>query len=386
MHCTPTEELACKLVKIPSVTPADLGCQDLLAAPLQACGFKIIKLPCQDVNNLLALHGEGTPFTLFLGHTDVVPPGERASWRHEPFLGECVEYDGQPVLYGRGSADMKTGDAAMTMALCDFVTARPDHPGTVGLLITSNEEGDARGGTPYALEYLKAQQLIPDYCMIAECSCERVFGDEIKNGRRGDCNATLVIAGKQGHVALPEHCLNAAHEAARFITAMLAHPLDLGDRYFPPSSFQISNMHCGTGADNVVPGSCTLRCNFRYNNQQNYESLQAHTQAVLEAEGIRAELDWQPEGLPFFTPEGAFTRAVQHSVAQVLGITPTFSARGGTSDGRFVAQLGTQVIEFGPVSSTIHQADERVSWEVIEQLKQIYELSLHRLCALPPKI
>ena len=252
MKLTPVQQLARDLVAIKSVTPNDNGCQDLLAAILQKEGFTCTRINEKGTSNLIAVHGSGRPFAMFLCHTDVVPEGDLKSWDHDPYGAEILEIDGEPCLYGRGSADMKGGDAAAVTALINFIKAHPDHKGRVGLLITSNEEGDAVGGVPFCVEYMKEHDLIPDYCLIPEPSSVKTFGDEIKNGRRGDVNVTITVHGVQGHVAVPESCDNAAHHAARLITALIDNPLDAGSKFFPPTSFQVSNCHCGTGADNAV--------------------------------------------------------------------------------------------------------------------------------------
>ncbi|MCR5535991.1 MAG: succinyl-diaminopimelate desuccinylase [Succinivibrio sp.] len=379
MELTDTQKLCQQLVRIPSITPEDRGCQELIKAELQPAGFTCLTLEESGTTNLLALHGRGAPFLLFLGHTDVVPTGDPKTWQHDPFGAEIYEMDGKSCLYGRGSADMKGGDAAMIIALRDYVRAHPRHIGTLGLLVTSNEEGDAKGGVPFVVEYLKDHQLIPDYCIIAEPSCEQHFGDEIKNGRRGDLNATLIIKGVQGHVAQPEFCDNAAHKAALFIRTMLEHPIDEGSEFFPPTSFQVSNLRCGTGADNVVPGECYLRCNWRYNDLQSKESIEAHVVELLRQLKFEYELSFQVEGLPFITKEGRLLEVVASAVEQICGRAPSFGTKGGTSDGRFIAPLGTQTLEFGPLSSSIHQVDEHVALEDLQKLKEIYALSIERL-------
>ncbi len=379
MALSDTVKLTQALVRIPSVTPEDKGCQDLIKDVLKPVGFTCYTLEDSGCTNLLALHGRGAPFILFLGHTDVVPTGDLNGWDHDPFSGDIIELDGEPCLYGRGSADMKGGDAAMVTALRDYVKKNPRHRGTLGLLVTSNEEGDAKGGVPFVVSYMKEHRLIPDYCILAEPSCDDYFGDQIKNGRRGDLNATIVIKGIQGHVAQPEYCDNAAHKAARFVAAMLDNPIDEGAEDFPPTSFQVSNVNCGTGADNVVPGSCRLRCNWRYNDLQSKESIEAHTLKIIRDLGYKADIEWTVEGLPFLTKDGELLKAVSDSVTEVCGKAPTLGTKGGTSDGRFIAPLGTQTIEFGPLSSTIHQANEHVALSSLDKMTEIFTRSLERL-------
>ncbi|MDY6323268.1 MAG: succinyl-diaminopimelate desuccinylase [Succinivibrio sp.] len=379
MELSETQKLAQALVRIRSVTPDDNGCQALLADRLKQSGFTCMTIEDSGTVNLLALHGRGRPFAMFLGHTDVVPEGELSQWAHDPYSGEIVKLDGEDCLFGRGSADMKGGDAAAVTALCAYVASHPRHPGTVGLLVTSNEEGDAKGGVPYVAEYLKAHDLVPDWCLIPEPSSVNVFGDEIKNGRRGDCNVTVTVHGIQGHVAVPESCDNAFHHAARLVCAMLDTPIDQGSDYFPPTSFQVSNVHCGTGADNVVPGSCVMRCNFRYNDLQNYAKLKDHFEGMAKKLGIRCDFKWDHEGLPFLTKEGRLLDVMRECVTRVMGAAPKFTTSGGTSDGRFIAPLGAQCIEFGPVTASIHSANEHVTLRSLDQMKQIYELALGML-------
>ncbi|MBO6259188.1 MAG: succinyl-diaminopimelate desuccinylase [Succinivibrio sp.] len=379
MELSPTQQLAQALVRIPSVTPDDMGCQDLIKDVLKPLGFTCLTLEDSGTTNLLATHGHGSPFILFLGHTDVVPTGDKATWDHDPFCGDIYDYDNEPCLYGRGSADMKGGDAAMIMALRDYVKANPHHHGTLALLVTSNEEGDAAGGVPFVVDYMKAHRLIPEFCIVGEPSCDDYFGDQIKNGRRGDLNATIILKGIQGHVAQPEYCDNAAHKAARFIAAMLDNPIDHGSEFFPPTSFQVSNMKCGTGADNVVPGTCQLRCNWRYNDMQSKESIEKHVEEILKRLKIEHEISWQVDGLPFLTKDGELLNAMSNAITKVLGKAPSLGTKGGTSDGRFIAPLGAQTIEFGPLSSSIHQVNEHVSLKNLDELKQIFEKTIGTL-------
>lgn len=379
MELSNTVALAQKLVRIKSITPDDNGCQEIVKAELLPLGFDLRTVKENGVTNLLAMHGKGAPFLLFLGHTDVVPTGDESDWDHPPFCADIIDYDGKPYLYGRGSSDMKGGDAAMINALKEFVKKNPSHRGTVGLLLTSNEEGDAVGGTPFMVEYLKANNLIPDYCLIGECSCDKEFGDSIKNGRRGDLNATITIRGIQGHAAMEQHAKNAVFEASRFIQAMLENPVDKGTEFFPPTSFQVSNVHAGTGADNVIPGSCTLRCNFRWNDLQTPESVERHVRAIAESLNLDCSMDFRAEGAPFLTKDGKLIEILSETIKEVTSVTPSLGTSGGTSDGRFVRPLGTQTVEFGPVASLIHKVNERVSIEDLDKLSLIFEKTLTQL-------
>lgn len=380
MELSKTVNLAKELVCIKSVTPDDNGCQDLIAKILEPYGFSIRFISSNGTKNLLAFHGTGAPLTLFLGHTDVVPIGDETTWDYPPFSGKIItKDDGKHYLYGRGSSDMKGGDAAMICAMLEYIEQKPDHKGTIGLLLTSNEEGDAVGGTPYVVEFFKKENIIPDYCIIGECSCDEVFGDSIKNGRRGDLNATIVVNGIQGHAALEQHAKNAVFEASRFISAMLDNPIDNGTQFFPPTSFQVSNISAGTGADNVIPGVCTLRCNFRWNDLQTPEKIEKHVREVAKSCGIDCTMDFREEGKPFLTKEGLLIDALKASIIEVTGITPSLGTSGGTSDGRFIRPLGTQTVEFGPVSNLIHKVNEMVCTEDLDSLTRIYVKTLEKL-------
>lgn len=379
MELSNTVKLAQSLVQIESITPNDNGCQEIVAKLLEPLGFKITFLKHNGVTNLLALHGVDAPFTLFLGHTDVVPVGDEKAWAHPPFSGKIVTVEGVDYLYGRGSADMKGGDAAMVQAMMDFVTNNPNHQGTIGILLTSNEEGDAVGGTPYVVDYLKEHKLIPDYCLIGECSCDEFFGDSIKNGRRGDLNATINIKGIQGHAAMEQHAKNAVFEACRFITAMHENPLDHGTDFFPPTSFQVSNIKAGTGADNVIPGSCYLRCNFRWNDLQTPQKIEAHVKKILDSLNIEYTTKFRAEGDPFLTKDGLLIEKLQESIFEQIGVKASLGTSGGTSDGRFIRPLGTQTLEFGPVASTIHKVDEKVGIDELDNLKAIFYKTLQKL-------
>lgn len=380
MELSQTVTLAQNLVRIPSITPNDNGCQKLVQAVLEPLGCKCFTLCDSGTTNLVILHGDGHPFTLFLGHTDVVPIGDIKAWKYDPFCGDIIDFEGETVLYGRGSADMKGGDAAMIMAMHDYIEQNPHHKGTIALLLTSNEEGDAAGATPYVVEhFLKKNKLIPDYCLIGECSCDEVFGDSIKNGRRGDINYTIVVHGVQGHIAQEQYAHNAVHDAATLIEALVNHPIDQGSESFPPTSFQVSNIHAGTGADNVIPGVCTLRCNSRYNDLQTVDTVKAHVLEWIEKLNLKCDVSFQHDGEPFITKDGELIAILKDKIEKIAQIKPELGSSGGTSDGRFIRPLGTQTLEFGPVGKTIHKINERVSIEVLDKLKTIFELCLEDL-------
>ncbi len=373
-------ELTRRLVKIDSLTPDDKGCQKLLRAELDSCGFKSLTLKQSGTDNLLSLHGSGSPFLLFLGHTDVVPPGKESNWIYPPFKAEIApDESGSLCLYGRGSADMKGSDAAMVLALADFVKSNPDHKGTVGVLITSNEEGDGKGGVAFVASYLKERGLIPDFCIVGEPSSGEKFGDTVKNGRRGSMTAVIEVKGEQGHVAYPQNCVNAAHKAAKLITLLSETVWDEGSEFFPPTSFQVTNLNCGTGAENVVPGSCSIMCNWRFNSLHTPENLQRKAEALAQEAGIDCAFDYRVNGLPFITKGGDLLTALTGEIEKVTGIRPALSTSGGTSDGRFIAPLGTQTVEFGPLSATIHKANEHVSVKDLEGLREIFLNTLKEL-------
>lgn len=369
------QKLCIDLVKIPSITPEDLGCQDLIIEKLKAVGFNCLTLKQRGTINLLALHGQGSPFFLFLGHTDVVPPGDMNAWKYPPFSGSVA--DG--MLFSRGSADMKGSDAAMTLALRDFVWDNPNHHGTVGLLLTSNEEGDAVGGTPFVAEYLKAHQLLPDYCLVGEPSSLKIFGDQIKNGRRGSLTAHIEVLGVQGHVAYPQTCDNAAHHAADLMQALYKKKWDQGSESFPPSSFQVTNLNCGTGAENVVPGSCKIMCNWRFSDELNLEKISAMVSEIISNLKIECKIRYVLNGSPFITKKGTLVEAITSSIEECCGLKPQLSTSGGTSDGRFIAPLGAQTVEFGPLSASIHKANECVNLEDLNKLLVIFKNTLSKI-------
>lgn len=364
-----TLELACELIRRPSVTPEDAGCQALIAQRLAEAGCRIERMRFGPVDNLWATHGAGPPLLCLLGHTDVVPPGPRESWRSDPFLPEVR--DGW--LYGRGAADMKGSVAAFVLAIEAFVAAFPDHPGTLALLLTSDEEGDALEGVRKVAERFAAQGRRIDYCLVGEPSSSRTLGDVLRVGRRGSLTGTATVHGVQGHVAFPELADNPIHRALPAFAELAAREWD-AEPYaeFPRTGFQIANFNAGTGAANVVPGRASVQFNLRYGPNWGAARLIAEVEATLARHGVRAEIAWQRSGEPFHSAEGVLRTAVRGAVRDRLGIEPAENCGGGTSDGRFIAPLGAQVVELGPVNASIHQRDERVEVAALEALPGLY--------------
>jgi succinyl-diaminopimelate desuccinylase len=369
-------ELTCDLIRRRSVTPDDAGCLPLIADRLQKLGFRIDNLRYDDVDNLWAVHGQGGPLLMFLGHTDVVPTGPESDWRTPPF--EPTVRDG--YLYGRGAADMKGSVAAMVVALETFVAAHPAHAGRVGLLLTSDEEGVALHGVREVVEHFRATGEAVDWCVVGEPSAKAKLGDLIRVGRRGSLSGTLTVRGVQGHVAYPEKALNPIHAAAPALAELTAQVWDRGNADFPPTSFQISNLNAGTGANNVIPGSLTALFNFRFSTASRAEDLRARVEKTLTDHGLDWHIDWHLSGEPFLTPPGGKVRDVVVSVCRDLcGIEPEQSTGGGTSDGRFIAPLGAEVVELGPVNATIHKVDECVSVADLERLPALYQAICERM-------
>ena len=379
MTVAATLALARQLIARPSVTTDDAGCLDLLAARLRPLGFVIERMdstgPTGPVSNLWARRGTVPPLICLAGHTDVVPPGPREQWHADPF--EPDERDG--LLHGRGAADMKSSLAAFVVAVERFVAARPDHPGSIALLLTSDEEGDATDGTVRVVEALRARGEAIDYCIVGEPTSVDRLGDTIKNGRRGSLSARLVVKGIQGHVAYPDKVRNPIHLAAPALAELAATRWDEGNEYFPPTSFQVSNIHAGTGATNVVPGMLEVLCNFRFSTASSVESLQARVHALLDRHGLEYEIHWTIGGQPFLTPRGSLVAAMEEAIQAVTGRRPELSTSGGTSDGRFIADICPQVVEFGPVNASIHKVDEHVAVADLEPLTGIYQAILERL-------
>ncbi len=372
---SPTLQLAMALIERPSVTPDDAGCQALLAERLEACGFVIEPMRFGEVDNLWATHGSRAPLFVFAGHTDVVPPGPRERWHSDPFHPEIR--DG--LLYGRGAADMKGGVAAMVTAAEAFVQAHPDHPGTLAFLLTSDEEGPALDGTVKVVEALSARGDAIDWCLLAEPSSVARAGDTIKNGRRGSLNGTLTVHGKQGHVAYPHLADNPIHPLMAALDELCRREWDQGNAFFPPTTFQISNIHAGTGATNVIPGSVEVLFNFRFSTEQSEAGLRQAVEALLSRHGLEYRLDWNLSGAPFVTEPGALVDAARAAVHQVTGQAAKLCTGGGTSDGRFIAPTGAQVIELGPSNATIHQVNECVGCDDLDALHAIFVATLERL-------
>jgi succinyl-diaminopimelate desuccinylase len=372
-----TLELARALIARRSVTPEDGGCQELVAARLRPLGFGIEPLVSNGVTNLWARRGTQAPLVCFAGHTDVVPTGPLAQWRSDPFVP--TERDGK--LFGRGAADMKTSIAAFVTAAEAFVAARPDHPGSIALLITSDEEGVATDGTVKVIERLQRRGERIDYCVVGEPTSVERLGDMIKNGRRGSLSGRLVVRGVQGHVAYPERTLNPIHRFAPALAELVAAEWDRGSEDFPPTSWQISNVHAGTGATNVVPGELEVQFNFRFSTANTAEGLKARVNEILTRHGLEYAIDWTLGGEPFLTPRGALVSAMLAAIKEVTGVVGEVSTTGGTSDGRFIRRICPQVVEFGPVNMSIHKLDEHIELAAIEPLREIYARVLEKLLA-----
>jgi succinyl-diaminopimelate desuccinylase len=369
-----TLELAKNLIARRSLTPDDAGCQEILIERLESLGFNIEKMRFGNVDNFYARRGAAKPLVVFAGHTDVVPTGPVEQWHSEPFTPTIR--DGH--LYGRGSADMKTSIAAFVVALEEFLARHPDHNGSIGLLITSDEEGVAVDGTVRVVEALKARGELLDYCIVGEPTSNKKVGDMIKNGRRGSLSGKLTVKGIQGHIAYPHLVKNPIHMVAPAIAEISTTVWDHGNEYFPPTSFQVSNIHGGTGATNVVPGHVEILFNFRYCTASSEQSLRDRVHGILDAHGLEYDLEWE-SGKPYLTPKGNLVEAISAAIEQAYGVTPELSTTGGTSDGRFIADICPQVIEFGPLNATIHKLNECVGVADIDPLKDTYRLTLEKL-------
>ncbi len=372
---SPTLELTKQLISRQSVTPEDDGCQQLMTDRLAKAGFNIQPLPFEDVDNFWAIRGESGPILCFAGHTDVVPSGPESSWQSPPF--EPTVKDG--VLTGRGAADMKGSLAAMVVAVENYVASNPNHPGRIAFLITSDEEGIASNGTVKVVEWLKQQNTIPEYCLVGEPSSSEKCGDTIKNGRRGSLGCKLRVIGKQGHVAYPHLADNPIHNVAPALAELASTEWDSGNDFFPATSFQISNINGGTGATNVIPGELDIVFNFRFSTEVTEQQLRETTEAILNKHQLNYAIDWHLSGQPFLTAEGELVDAAVTAVKQVTGLDTLLSTAGGTSDGRFIAPMGTQVVELGPVNATIHQINECVAVADLDRLTAIYESLLENL-------
>ncbi len=370
-----TIELTKELISRQSVTPEDAGCQELMISKLEALGFKIERLVFEDTTNLWARRGTTGPVFCFAGHTDVVPTGPVEQWTHPPFEPTIS----QGYLYGRGAADMKGSIAAFMTALERFIDHHHDHQGSIALLITSDEEGPFINGTVRVIEHLEARNEKIDWCIVGEPSSTEKVGDIIKNGRRGSLSGKLKVRGIQGHVAYPHLVRNPIHEAAPALAELSATEWDQGNDYFPATSFQISNIHSGTGATNVVPGDVVIDFNFRFSTEVTADELKDRVRIILDKHTQDWDIDWILSGNPFLTEEGSLVSAVQTSIREVTGYETELSTSGGTSDGRFIAPTGAQVVELGPVNATIHKVDERVKAADLDLLSDIYENVLARL-------
>ena len=373
----PALALAKELIARPSVTPDDQGCQQLIAERLAPLGFAVEEMNFGDTKNLWLRRGTSEPLLCFAGHTDVVPPGPAEQWTSPPF--EPAERDGR--LYGRGAADMKSSIAAFVAACEAFVAEHPYHKGSIALLITSDEEGDARDGTVRVVETLKARGETIDYCIVGEPTAVSVLGDTIKNGRRGSLSGHLTVYGKQGHIAYPHLADNPVHRAAAALAELAAEQWDEGNAYFPPTGFQISNIAAGTGATNVIPGELTVKFNFRFSTASNSDGLKRRVHAILDRHRLPYRIDWMLSGQPFLTEAGRLTECAQNAAEKICGIKAALSTTGGTSDGRFIKDIARELIELGPVNATIHQIDEHIAAADIPRLARIYQTMLADLLA-----
>jgi succinyl-diaminopimelate desuccinylase len=370
-----TLDLTRNLLERNSVTPADEGCQDLMAQRLEACGFRVEKLRYGNVDNLWAVRGTASPVLCFAGHTDVVPTGPLHEWKSNPFV--ATVRDG--MLYGRGAADMKSGLAAMITATEAFVAEKPNHKGSIAFLITSDEEGPSVDGTKKVVETLMERKQRIDWCIVGEPSSEVVTGDTIKIGRRGSLSGRLTVHGVQGHIAYPQLAENPMHTFAPALAELVSRVWDHGNEHFQPTSFQVSNLNVGTGAPNVIPGELKARFNLRYSPVQKLDQLKATVEEILNRHKVRYTLDWHLSGEPFYTPPGKLLKGVSSAVSKILGKQPVYSTGGGTSDGRFIAQMGAEVVELGVPNPTIHKVNECVRLEDVEALHGMHLQALRNL-------
>ena len=372
-----TISLATDLISRASVTPEDAGCQPLMCERLEAIGFKVTHLPFDDVDNFWAVHGESGPILAFAGHTDVVPVGPVEQWTTHPFEPEIR--DG--LLYGRGAADMKGSLAAMVVACENFIALHPTHAGRIAFLITADEEGIATNGTVKVIEYLQQQGEHIDWCIVGEPSSTTETGDVIKNGRRGSLGCVMTVNGRQGHVAYPHLADNPIHNVSPALAELASTQWDNGNDFFPATSFQISNINGGTGATNVIPGSLKVIFNFRFSTELTADAIKQRTTKILDKHGLNYHLDWNLSGQPFLTAEGSLIDAVKDAIKKTTGLDTELSTAGGTSDGRFIAPTGSQLVELGPVNATIHQTNECVKADDLNVLTNIYHQVLVNLLA-----
>ena len=371
----PTLALTCELIARQSVTPDDAGCQDAMASRLKQAGFSVHAMRFGEVDNFWATHGTYGPLLVFAGHTDVVPPGDDASWDSDPFEATVIGDE----LFGRGAADMKASLAAMVVACEQFIDQHPDHAGRIGFLITSDEEGPAKNGTVKVMESLISQGEQIDWCVVGEPSSTTVLGDLVKNGRRGSLNARLIVNGTQGHIAYPHLADNPIHHAMPALDALAKEAWDNGNDFFDPTSLQISTIRAGQGVTNVIPGSLEVLFNLRFSTELTAEAIKSRCEDILKAHGLSYDIEWSLSGEPFLTEPGELLDAVTQSIEVVAGYHPQVSTGGGTSDGRFIAPSGAQVVEVGHVNATIHQCNERVKLDDIPKLTEIYKGILERL-------
>ena len=372
-----TLELAQALIARRSTTPEDAGCLELIAAEIEPLGFKCERIDSNGVSNLWARRGTSSPLFCFAGHTDVVPTGPLDMWASDPFVPTIR--DGS--MYGRGAADMKTSIAAFVEAVRAFVTSHPQHRGSIAFLLTSDEEGPATDGTVKVIEALRDRKQTVDYCVVGEPTSVKRTGDMIKNGRRGSLSAELVIKGIQGHVAYPHLAKNPVHDMAPAIAELAQTEWDRGNEYFPPTTWQISNIHAGTGAGNVIPGAVQVRFNFRFSTASTVESLETRVHGILDRHGLEYDIKWSYDGRPYLTGKGDLVDAVARAIRKVTGIETELSTTGGTSDGRFIADICPQVVECGPTNATIHKVNEHIPLADLEPLPKIYEHILVELLA-----
>ena len=364
-----------ELILKKSITPLDEGCQDLLINHLELLGFKVEKMPHGNVSNFYARKGQDAPLLVFAGHTDVVPTGPEEKWLSPPFEPTIKNNR----LYGRGAADMKASLAAFIVSIQEFLEENKTHRGSIGLLITSDEEGVAIDGTVKVIEALKNRKEKIDFCIVGEPTCVNKFGDTIKNGRRGSLSAKLKVKGIQGHIAYPELIKNPIHDVAPAIDDLVKTIWDEGNEYFPKTSWQISNINGGTGATNVVPGEVEILFNFRYSSASTSDALKTRFEKIIGKHQLDYEIDWQHSGEPYLTEKGSLVNILSDAVREISEVTPTISTTGGTSDGRFISKLCDQVVEFGPINESIHKINENVNVSNIETLKDIYKLTISKI-------
>lgn len=370
-----TLQLAIDLISRPSVTPDDQGCQQLMIERLEKLGFAVEKLRFEEVDNFWARRNSEGPLLVFAGHTDVVPTGPVEKWQVHPFKPEIK--DG--ILYGRGAADMKGSLAAMITACESFIAEHPQHAGSIGFLITSDEEGPSINGTVKVVKHLQARNEKIDMCLVGEPSSTNKLGDVVKNGRRGSLSGNLTVLGKQGHVAYPHLAENPIHLSAPALAELAAEVWDQGNEFFPPTTFQISNIHAGTGANNVIPGECDIMFNLRFSTEVTDAQLKQRVEAILDKHGLNYQLEWVLSGQPFLTPRGELVEATCRAIQDICGYDTELSTAGGTSDGRFIAPTGAQVLELGPLNATIHQLNEHVRADDLITLSKIYHRMMEHL-------